>query len=330
MGVEQLIRDRFVAAQAYADQFGGLDAFRHTSGVRSVDGPHPDYARFAARRDLELEALAQILAGSRLIHCHSYRQDEIVMLTHIARDYKFRIGTFQHVLEGYKVAPEIREHALGASAFTDWWAFKVEVQDAIPYGPPLMEEVGVVVSYNSDSNELARRMNTEATKAVRYSFGRISPPAALDFVTRNPAIQLGVESRIGSLAQGMDADVAVWSGDPLSTYARCEMTFVDGRRLFSLEQDAASNAWIARERERLIQKILDENRRRPAEPASEAAPGAPGQPGRDLVDTRPPTGLEHLSAAQRAALQRHLMDTLAAGKDPYYAPGLCGCGFPHF
>ncbi|MEO1007875.1 MAG: amidohydrolase family protein [Planctomycetota bacterium] len=235
MGVETLIRDRFHAAQEYA-----------ANGNKTANG----------RTDTELEALAEILAGERLIHCHSYRQDEILMLCRVAEDFGFKIGTFQHGLECYKVAEAVKEHAIGASIFSDWWAFKVEVQDAIPYAGPILHEAGVNVSFNSDSDELARRMNVEAAKAVKY--GGLSPEEAIKFVTINPAIQLGIGDRVGSLEPGKDADIAIWSGDPLSTMSRCERVFIDGREYYSLERDAAHRSRIARERERLIQKLMRE------------------------------------------------------------------------
>lgn len=240
MGVETLIRDRFIAAREYA-----------ANGMKTTNG----------RTDTELEALAEILAGDRLIHCHSYRQDEILMLCRVAEEFGFKIGTFQHGLECYKVAEEVREHSIGASIFTDWWAYKVEVQDAIPYAGPILHEAGVNVSFNSDSDELARRMNAEAAKAVKY--GGLPPEEALKFVTINPAIQLALEDRVGSLEVGKDADVVIWSGDPLSTMSRAERVYVDGREYFSLEQDRTHRERIARERERLIQKLMREQARLP-------------------------------------------------------------------
>ncbi|MFU8830106.1 MAG: amidohydrolase family protein, partial [Phycisphaerales bacterium] len=203
MGVETIIVDRFTAAREYAQQ---------------RDRARRDGTPF--RTDYELEVIAEILAGDRLIHCHSYRQDEILMLCRVAEDFGITIGSFQHVLEGYKVAEAIREHSLGASSFSDWWAFKFEVIDGNPYNGAIMHEVGVVVSYNSDSNEVARRMNTEAAKAVKY--GRVPEAEALKFVTLNAAKQLRIEDRVGALAPGMDADIAVWTGHPLSSLSRCE------------------------------------------------------------------------------------------------------------
>ncbi|MEM8882563.1 MAG: amidohydrolase family protein [Planctomycetota bacterium] len=233
MGVEAYIRDRFTAAR--------------------------EYAKGHTRRDLELEALAEVLAGKRLVHCHSYRQDEILMLARIAQEFGFRIGTYQHVLEGYKVAEAIRAHAIGASAFSDWWAFKVEVQDAIPYNGPLMHRAGVLVSFNSDSDDLVRRLNVEAAKAIKY--GGLDPEEALKFVTINPATQLGVQRWVGSLEAGKHADIAVWSGPPLSVYSRCERTFIDGIELYSLKKDEQHRAWIASERVRLVAKALKSPRK---------------------------------------------------------------------
>ncbi|MCA8975982.1 MAG: amidohydrolase family protein [Planctomycetes bacterium] len=242
MGVEALIRDRLVAAEAYG----------RSQRAYAALSPRDRTTVLPPRRDLELEAIAEIIAGTRRIHCHSYRQDEIFMLCGIAAEYGFKIGTFQHVLEGYKVADAIAKNAIGASSFSDWWAYKFEVYDAIPENGAIMHEASVSVSFNSDSNEHARRLNTEAGKAVKY--GRVEPAAALCFVTRNPAVQLGIFDRTGSLTAGKDADLALWSSNPLEYAARCEITWVDGRRMFSLARDAELRAGIARERARLLQK----------------------------------------------------------------------------
>ncbi|MEM1330636.1 MAG: amidohydrolase family protein [Planctomycetota bacterium] len=270
MGVETLIRDRFVAAQRYASQWDRyLDANpeaptlgmteRTLRSLRRVAGRSPSPAPNAPpRRDLELEAIAEILGGSRLVHCHSYRQDEILMLCRIAGEFGFTIGTFQHVLEGYKVAEAIREHALGASAFSDWWAFKFEVVDAIPYAGPIMWEAGVNVSYNSDDDSLARRLNLEAAKAIRYAQPGISlgPNEALKFVTLNPAIQLGIDHLVGSLELGKHADFVIWSGEPLSTESKPLSTWIDGAEHWSVERDEALRERVRTERHRLLQKAL--------------------------------------------------------------------------
>ena len=245
MGVEGVLRDRFAAAAAYAAAHAAFDALPATVRV----------AALPPRVDLELAALAEVLGKQRWIHCHSYRQDEIFMLCGLADEYGIKIGTFQHVLEGYKVADAIKRSAVGASSFSDWWAYKLEVYDAIPENGAILHEAGVVASFNSDSNEHARRLNTEAGKAVKY--GGLSESEALHFVTRNPAIQLGIFDRTGSLTAGKDADIALWSDNPLRYAARCERTWVDGRLMFSLERDAAARAEIRTERQRLLQLALD-------------------------------------------------------------------------
>lgn len=302
MGVEAIIRDRFTAARDYAESW---DAW-HESG-RAEGKPPP-------RRDLELEAIAQILAGERLVHCHSYRQDEILMLCRLAGEFGFTIGTFQHVLEGYKVAEAIREHALGASAFSDWWAYKIEVQDAIPHNGAIMHEQGVVVSFNSDSDELARRMNAEAAKAVRY--GGVPGAEALKFVTINAARQLAIDDMVGSIEAGKDADLAIWSGPPLSTTSRCEATWIDGREYFSLEKDRAHRERIAAERNRLISKVLAAG---PSRPESEG--DSEGRRG-----PRPAWERAYLDARRE-----FFMDALRRGIDPATAGcGVCGCGEAHF
>ncbi|HTK80716.1 MAG TPA: amidohydrolase family protein [Bacteroidota bacterium] len=238
-GVEQIIRDEFRAAQDYDRAW---KEFR--------DGKK----KLPPRRDLELDAISEILAGKRLVHSHSYRQDEILMLLRVAEDFKFRIGTFQHVLEGYKVADQLAKHGAGASTFSDWWAYKFEVYDAIPYNGALMHNQGVVVSYNSDSDEQARRLNTEAAKAVKY--GGVSEEEALKFVTLNPAKQLRIDNKVGSLEKAKDADFVVWSGSPLSTYSICEQTWIDGRKYFDRSEDRAMADENTKERATLIQKAL--------------------------------------------------------------------------
>ncbi|TDJ55834.1 MAG: hypothetical protein E2O40_05270 [Planctomycetota bacterium] len=252
MGVETSIRDAFTAA---------VDYQRAWNRYMELPRDEQDHA-MPPRRDLELDALVEILEGERIVHCHSYRQDEILMLVRLADDFDFTIGTFQHVLEGYKVAEAIAEHGAGASTFSDWWAYKVEVQDAIPFNGTLMHDVGVLVSFNSDSSELARRMNTEAAKAVRY--GGLDPHEALKFVTINPARQLKIDDTVGSLEPGKDADFVIWSDSPLSTFARCEQTWIEGARYFDLETDRALRDHVTTERHRLIQKILADANDKPS------------------------------------------------------------------
>jgi imidazolonepropionase-like amidohydrolase len=238
MGVEQLIRDRFTAARAYlAERKSG----RMANGL-------------PFRRDLELEAIGEVLTGERTIHCHAYRQDEILMLIRLAEEFGIRVGTFQHVLEGYKVADAMARHGAAGSSFSDWWAYKMEVIDAIPYNGALMRDAGVLVSFNSDSDELARRLNTEAGKAVKY--GGVPEEEALKFVTLNPARQLKVDSRIGSIEPGKDADLALWSGPPLSAFSRCEQTWIDGRRYFDRSEDLGMRRDQARLKAALVQRVL--------------------------------------------------------------------------
>jgi imidazolonepropionase-like amidohydrolase len=239
-GVEQIIRDEFSAARDYRQKWADFRAGKF---------------HIPPRRDLEMDALVEILDGKRLVHAHSYRQDEILALMRVAESFGFRIATFQHILEGYKVADIMAKHGAGGSSFSDWWAYKFEVYDAIPYNGTLMRKAGVLVSFNSDSDELARRLNTEAAKAVKY--GGTPPEEALKFVTINPAKQLRIDKRVGSLEAGKDADFVIWSGNPLSTLSICEQTWIDGRRYFDRQEDRAMNDEVARERSILIQKALE-------------------------------------------------------------------------
>ena len=236
MGMEQVYRERFLAAIDYNRKWAD---FR--SG-KSKDEP---------RRDLQLEAISEVLSGKRYIHCHGYRQDEFLMLMRLCDEFGVHIRTFQHVLEGYKIADEIAKEGIGGSTFSDWWAFKVEAQDAIPYNGPLMAERGVVVSFNSDDGDLARRLNLEASKGVKY--GNMAPGEALKFVTINPAKQLGIDKTTGSLEVGKDADVVLWSGNPLSVYTQCECTWVEGVRRFDRKADLAGRAKVVAERKALLE-----------------------------------------------------------------------------
>ena len=236
-GVEQVIRDAFLRARDYRAAEAEFKA-----GKR-VYPPKPD---------LQLDALVEILDGRRFVHCHSYRQDEILMLMRLAESLGFRIQTFQHILEGYKVADEMAAHGASGSSFSDWWAYKYEVIDAIPYNGYLMWDRGVTVSYNSDSDDLARRLNVEAAKAIKY--GGVPPEEAIKFVTLNPARQLRIENRVGSLEVGKDADFSIWNGSPLSPYARCEQTWIEGRKYFDRAADLAGREALAQERSALIER----------------------------------------------------------------------------
>lgn len=208
------------------------------------------------RRDLKLDALVEILNKKRFITCHSYVQSEINMLMKVADSLGFKVNTFTHILEGYKVADKMKAHGVGGSTFSDWWAYKWEVNDAIPYNAALMTKAGVITAMNSDDAEMARRLNQEAAKSVKY--GGLSKEEAWKTVTINPAILLHLDKRTGSIKEGKDADVVLWSDDPLSIYARAEKTFVDGILYFDIEKDAALRKSNEEERTRLIQKILSE------------------------------------------------------------------------
>lgn len=250
MGVPAFHRNRFVAAQQYTARRSDWEAAR----IKDPQSPPP-------RRDLELEAIAEIIAGTRLIHCHSYRQDEIVAFLRTMESFGVRVATLQHVLEGYKVADEIARHGAGGSAFSDWWAYKVEVIDAIPHAGSLMRDRGVTVSFNSDSDDLARRLNLEAAKAVKY--GGTPGEEALKFVTINPARQLGIDRWVGSLEAGKDADLAVWSGSPLDSGSQCLQTWIEGRKYFDRSAEPARVLALAEERTALIakaKKMADEGR----------------------------------------------------------------------
>lgn len=241
MGVEQVMVDTFAQARDY-----------ERANAEWKDGK----ALLPPRRNLRLESALEMLKGERVIHIHSYRQDEVLMFIRLAEREKITVATFQHILEGYKVADEIAKLGAGGSCFSDWWAFKFEVADAIPYAGAMMRAAGVLTSFNSDDAEMARRMNTEAAKAVKY--GGVPEDEALKFVTLNAAKQLRIDDRVGSLEVGKDADFVLWSASPLSTYARAEQTWIDGRKYFSLEDDAALRVAATTEREALVQKALVE------------------------------------------------------------------------
>ena len=222
MGVEELLRDAFTRAQEYRREWQEYERARR--GARRGQAPVPP------KRDLQLDALVEVLEGKRLVHCHSYRADEILMMLQVAKDFGFRVASFQHVLEGYKVADEIAAAGSGASTFADNWAYKLEAFDAIPHNAALMAERGVRVSINSDSDERARRLYQEAAKAMHY--GGASEEEALKMITLHAAWQLGIDKRVGSIEVGKDADLAVFNGHPFAPASRVEMTLIDGRVFF--------------------------------------------------------------------------------------------------
>lgn len=235
MGVEQVYVDAFTRAKEY-------------KAARAVKGN-------TVRRDLELDALVEILDNKRFITCHSYVQSEINMLMHVADSMGFHINTFTHILEGYKVADKMKARKINGSTFSDWWAYKMEVAEAIPYNGKLMHEVGVVTGFNSDDEEMARRLNQEAGKAVTY--GKMSEEDALKLVTLNPAKMLHVDNRVGSIKPGKDADIVLWSADPLSIYAVAEKTYVDGIPYWDIEKDAEKQKALKADESRIIQKMIE-------------------------------------------------------------------------
>ncbi len=260
MGVMDVIRQTFLDAQEYQAE-GRRYEQAISDGEEGVIPP---------RRNLTLDPIVEILEGTRLVHAHSYRADEILQLLRVAEEFDVRIGTLQHVLEGYRVADEIAEHGAGASTFSDWWAYKVEAYEAIPYNAAIMTDRGVTVSINSDSGEEIRHLNQEAAKTMKW--GGMSENEALRMVTLNPAIQLGIDQWVGSIEVGKDADLAIYEGHPLSVYGVVEMTFVDGLPYFDRAADAQMRAAIANEREQLVakQQPAEGGRRgRPTEPDEE-------------------------------------------------------------
>ena len=235
MGVEQVFIDYFSRAKAYDDAKKSGKSYR---------------------KDTEMEVLAEILNGERFISCHSYVQSEINMLMKVAEQFNFKINTFTHILEGYKVADKMAKHGVGGSTFSDWWAYKYEVNDAIPFNAAIMHNAGVTVAINSDDAEMSRRLNQEAAKSVKY--GGISEEEALKFVTLNPAKLLHIDNRVGSLKVGKDADVVLWTDHPLSIYAKAEKTIIEGVTYFDLEKDKQLRTAITKEKSELINLMLQD------------------------------------------------------------------------
>ena len=251
MGVEDVIREAFNDAKIYQTQWKDYNE-------KVARGEH----LLAPRRDLKLDALVEVLEGKRFVHAHCYRQDEILMLLRVADDYGFKIRTLQHVLEGYKVAKEIAEHGAGASTFSDWWDFKIEAADAIPYNAAIMVRKGVLVSLNSDSAELMRHLNDEAAKTIKY--GGLSETEALSLITINPAKQLDIDKRVGSIEVGKDADLVIFDQHPLSNYAKVEKVFVDGQVYFDRDKDLAARVQRESEKAKLLEKEKEQEKRSPA------------------------------------------------------------------
>jgi imidazolonepropionase-like amidohydrolase len=242
MGVEETIRGAFAEARDYKSAWEVYNK-RTAAGEKNLISP---------RRDLRLEPLVEVLEGKRYVHSHCYREDEILMLLRVAKEFGFRVRTLQHVLEGYKVADELAAAGVGASTFSDWWAYKVEAYEAIPYNAALMTRRGVIVSINSDDAEEATHLNQEAAKSIK--FGGLSHDEALKLVTINPAMQLGIDRRVGSIDPGKDADLAIYNHDPLSAYAVVQKTLIDGRVYFDRQHDLAERPNLEKEKKTLLDK----------------------------------------------------------------------------
>ena len=235
MGVEQLYVNYFNRAKEYDTK-------------KKSGAPY--------RFDEEMEVLAQILNGERFISCHSYVQSEINMLMKVAERFGFRVNTFTHILEGYKVADKMKEHGVGASTFSDWWAYKFEVNDAIPYNAAIMASQGITTAINSDDPEMSRRLNQEAAKSVKY--GGMTEEEAWKMVTINPAKLLHIDNRVGSIKEGKDADLVLWSDHPLSVYAKAEKTIIEGVVYFDKDADIQKREAIKFERNKLVKMMLKE------------------------------------------------------------------------
>ena len=246
MGVEQSYVDAFTRAQEYQK------ALQAISPSRAKNPPKQSLVR----RDLELDALVEILEKKRFISCHSYVQSEILMLMAVADSFNFKVNTFTHILEGYKVANELAEHGASASTFSDWWAYKFEVNDAIPYNAALLTKAGVNTGINSDDAEMGRRLNQEAAKTMKY--GGMSEEEALNMITINPAKMLHLDHRVGSIEIGKDADLVLWSDNPLSVYSNVEKTFIEGVLYFDEGSQISKQRAIQKERSRIIAKMLSD------------------------------------------------------------------------
>jgi imidazolonepropionase-like amidohydrolase len=263
MGVEFTIREAFQQAREYMRQWD-----EYAVAKERGENPAPP------RRDLKLEAIADIMRGKLLVHSHCYRADEILMLMNVADEFGWKVLTFQHVLEGYKVAKEMVAHGAGGSTFSDWWAYKIEAYDAIPGNAAIMHHKGVITSINSDSADLARRLYQEAAKTIKY--GGLTDEDALRFVTLNPAKQIKMDHRIGSIDVGKDADLAIFNAHPFSIYARVEMTLIEGEIYFDRKEDLKRRELIAKEKKELIEKerrTAPQDQRQPMPPITPTVSG---------------------------------------------------------
>ncbi len=237
MGIEDVIIDAFARAKEYRQRWKDYEAKK--TGI-------------PPRRDLQLEPLVEVLEGKRLVHVHAYRADEMLMMLRVAEQVGFKVTSFEHVLEGYKVAKEMAAHGAAGAGFSDWWAFKIEAYDAIPHNMAIMTRKGVLASVNSDSSDTIRRLNTEAAKAMKY--GGLTEEEALRLVTINPAKHLKVDQWVGSLEPGKDADFVIWDKHPLSSFARAQQVYIDGVKYFDRDQDATERAQKEARKKGLIEK----------------------------------------------------------------------------
>lgn len=244
MGVEQYYYDHFQRAIEYKNTWAN---YSKLSSKEKLNKPSP-------RKEMYLDVLNEILESKRFITCHSYIQSEINMLMFVADSFNFKINTFTHILEGYKVADKMKKHGVGASTFSDWWAYKFEVNDAIPFNASLLNQMQIVTAINSDDADMGRRLNQEAAKAIKY--GGMSEEDALKMVTLNPAKLLQLDDKIGSLKVGKDADLVIWSHNPLTVYAQVEKTFIEGICFFDRSLDQQKLAEAEKEKMRIIQKML--------------------------------------------------------------------------
>jgi imidazolonepropionase-like amidohydrolase len=274
LGVEETIREAFIEARQYKKDWDDYKQ-KKAAGNQNLIPP---------RRDEKLEPLVEVLEGKRYVHSHCYRADEILMLIRVASEFGFKIRTFQHVLEGYKIADEIAASGAGGSTFSDWWAYKMEAFDAIPYNAALMTERGVVVSINSDDAEEARHLNQEAAKSMKY--GGLSANDALKLITLNPAIQLGIDNRVGSIEVGKDADLAIFNHDPLSVYAVVQKTLIDGQVYFDRQRDIDMRPALEKEKQDLLAKEKGAAEEKKAEGKAEGKP----EKKPDAKKKQPPTG----------------------------------------
>jgi imidazolonepropionase-like amidohydrolase len=236
MGQEEVLRDAFTRARDYKATWDDYNA-RVAKGEKNLVAPE---------RNLELEPLVEVLEGKRFVHAHSYRADEMLMLMEVAKEFGFTVKTLQHGLEGYKIASEIAQAGTGLSTFADEWSYKIEAYDAIPYNVSILMRHGVVATVNSDSDERARRLNIDAAKMMRY--GGLTEDEALKTITYNGALQLGIQDKVGSIEVGKDADVVIWTGDPLSVYSTAQTTFIDGEIFFDVQRDQTMRERMAKER----------------------------------------------------------------------------------